>query len=125
MSLINGYNYANCNSVVNGIHEPEVIDLEDDNDAAMVNDNNNDDVAEEIELDDDDAANMVNDNNDNDDVVEEIELDDDSDHANAVDEDNEEILFIPIAQAQGKSKFSLSNLTGSVFRWRIPKYYNS
>lgn len=123
MSLINGYVYAN--SVVNGIQEPEVIDLEDDNDAAMVNDNNNDDVAEEIELDDDDAANMVNDNNDNDDVVEEIELDDDSDHANAVDEDNEEILFIPIAQAQGKSKFSLSNLTGSVFRWRIPKYYNS
>ena len=99
MSLINGYVYAN--SVVNGIHEPEVIDLEDDNDAAMVNDNNNDDV------------------------VEEIELDDDSDHANEVDEDNEEILFIPIAQAQGKSKFSLSNLTGSVFRWRIPKYYNS
>ena len=123
MSLINGYVYAN--SVVNGIHEPEVIDLEDDNDAAMVNDNNNDDVAEEIELDYDDAANMVNDNNDNDDVVEEIELDDDSDHANAVDEDNEEILFIPIAQAQGKSKLSLSNLTGSVFRWRIPKYYNS
>ena len=123
MSLINGYVYAN--SVVNGIQEPEVIDLEDDNDAAMVNDNNNDDVAEEIVLDDDDAANMVNDNNDNDDVVEEIELDDDSDHANAVDEDNEQILFIPIAQAQGKSKFSLSNLTGSVFRWRIPKYYNS